>query len=489
MNSAPGKVDAGVIFLLGWPPAGPPTRFMSSHLPTAAVIGAGCSGITALKGLVEQGIEATCFEASDRMGGNWVFANKNGVGVTATSTSTPRASGWSTRTSRCRSPIPDYPHHTRSRSIRRLRRSLRLPRPDPLRDRGRARRARRRRRLGARRSTTARRRALRRAASSPTATTGTRACPSPRSPARTRSTGAQMHSHDYMRPERLLRGKSVVVLGMGNSAMDIAVEASYVADEVYLAARRGAHIVPKYVFGKPIDQLAAGRSRASRSRSARSGLREMIAAHVGQPESYGLPKPDHALRRGAPDRLGPDPRPHRARGGQAEAEHRASSRATTSSSPTARASASTSSSTAPATRSRSRSSTRTSSPRPTTGSTAVPPGLPSRASRRLLRRAAPAARRDHADRRARRASGSPPTCGASTPCRPGREVLRATCRETRRDGAAATSPPSATRSRSTSTSTCSTSAASASAARSGPGPRGFALPVPPRARGGRAVAA
>ena len=52
---------------------------MSSHLPTAAVIGAGSSGITALKGLVEQGIEATCFEASDRVGGNWVFENKNGM--------------------------------------------------------------------------------------------------------------------------------------------------------------------------------------------------------------------------------------------------------------------------------------------------------------------------------------------------------------------------------------------------------------------------
>ena len=40
---------------------------------------------------------------------------------------------------------------------------------------------------------------------------------------------------------------------MGNSAMDIAVELSGVAEKVYLASRRGAHIVPKFAFGRPID--------------------------------------------------------------------------------------------------------------------------------------------------------------------------------------------------------------------------------------------
>ena len=51
--------------------------------------------------------------------------------------------------------------------------------------------------------------------------------------------GREMHSHHYTDPEEL-RGKRVVILGMGNSAMDIAVDASYVSDAVYLAARRGA---------------------------------------------------------------------------------------------------------------------------------------------------------------------------------------------------------------------------------------------------------
>jgi dimethylaniline monooxygenase (N-oxide forming) len=48
-------------------------------LPTAAVIGAGSSGIAAAKALHERGIPFSCFEASNRVGGNWVFANKNGM--------------------------------------------------------------------------------------------------------------------------------------------------------------------------------------------------------------------------------------------------------------------------------------------------------------------------------------------------------------------------------------------------------------------------
>ena len=53
----------------------------------------------------------------------------------------------------------------------------------------------------------------------------------------------------------MLEGKRVVVLGIGNSATDIAVESSRVARETYLAMRRGAYIVPKFMFGRPTDHL------------------------------------------------------------------------------------------------------------------------------------------------------------------------------------------------------------------------------------------
>ena len=82
--------------------------------------------------------------------------------------------------------------------------------------------------------------------------------PEPAFPGADDFAGVQMHSHEYKGDDpEFFRDKSVVVLGMGNSAMDIAVEASFSAAHTYLAARRGAHILPKYMFGRPIDQIGA----------------------------------------------------------------------------------------------------------------------------------------------------------------------------------------------------------------------------------------
>jgi dimethylaniline monooxygenase (N-oxide forming) len=47
--------------------------------PTAAVIGAGSSGVAAAKALHERGVPFSVFDASDRVGGNWVFGNRSGV--------------------------------------------------------------------------------------------------------------------------------------------------------------------------------------------------------------------------------------------------------------------------------------------------------------------------------------------------------------------------------------------------------------------------
>jgi cation diffusion facilitator CzcD-associated flavoprotein CzcO len=69
-------------------------------------------------------------------------------------------------------------------------------------------------------------------------------------------TGEQMHVHDYREPD-VLQGKRVLVLGIGNSATDIAVESSRIAEKTFLAMRRGAYILPKYLRGKPTDEAAS----------------------------------------------------------------------------------------------------------------------------------------------------------------------------------------------------------------------------------------
>ena len=74
--------------------------------------------------------------------------------------------------------------------------------------------------------------------------------PEPPFPGQDRFEGEQLHVHDYKTPDAL-EGKRVLVLGIGNSATDIAVEASRIADRTFLAMRRGAWILPKYLRGKP----------------------------------------------------------------------------------------------------------------------------------------------------------------------------------------------------------------------------------------------
>jgi hypothetical protein len=85
---------------------------------------------------------------------------------------------------------------------------------------------------------------------------------------------------------------------MGNSAMDIAVEASYVASSTHLAARRGAWIVPKYLFGKPMDQLP--HAAWIPDWITYKVFELFVRLHTGNPERYGLPRPDHRLGQAHP---------------------------------------------------------------------------------------------------------------------------------------------------------------------------------------------
>jgi len=106
--------------------------------------------------------------------------------------------------------------------------------------------------------------------------------------------GDQLHAHHYREPD-VLEGKRVLVLGLGNSATDIAVESSRIADQTFLSVRRGAYVLPKYMNGKPIDEavpaLASYLPLSVQRFFAMRGLE--IAA--GDMTTYGLPKPDHKL--------------------------------------------------------------------------------------------------------------------------------------------------------------------------------------------------
>ena len=87
----------------------------------------------------------------------------------------------------------------------------------------------------------------------------------------------------------------MLVLGIGNSASDIAVESSRVAEQTYLAMRRGAHIVPKFLFGVPTDHLTDSPLARGPLRLQQLGMAAMLRIAQGQVTDYGLPEPDHAV--------------------------------------------------------------------------------------------------------------------------------------------------------------------------------------------------
>jgi dimethylaniline monooxygenase (N-oxide forming) len=106
--------------------------------------------------------------------------------------------------------------------------------------------------------------------------------------------GEQIHVHHYREPE-VLRDKRVLVLGIGNSATDLAVESSRIAEKTFLAMRRGAYVMPKYMNGKPTDEAASPLLTRFPLSVQRFVLERMLGVTAGDMTAYGLPQPDHKL--------------------------------------------------------------------------------------------------------------------------------------------------------------------------------------------------
>ncbi len=107
--------------------------------------------------------------------------------------------------------------------------------------------------------------------------------------------GEVTHAHHYKTPAGY-EGKNVLVLGIGNSACDIAVETSRVSNRTFMAMRRGAWIIPKYFGSTPLDQLSPEWLGAVVPFSVlRVALMRQIKATNGHPADFGLPVPDHKL--------------------------------------------------------------------------------------------------------------------------------------------------------------------------------------------------
>lgn len=110
--------------------------------------------------------------------------------------------------------------------------------------------------------------------------------------------GTVLHAAQYRSPKipRDFSGERVLVVGMGNSAVDIACELSKEgnAKSVSVAARRGAWVIPKYILGKPLDQ---GRLIPTwlPGKLRRRIVTKCFELLYGTMPSHGLPEPDHLI--------------------------------------------------------------------------------------------------------------------------------------------------------------------------------------------------
>jgi Flavin-binding monooxygenase-like len=263
-----------------------------AEMPSVCIIGAGVSGLTAIKALGDFGVPASCFEASDEVGGNWYFQNPNGQSSAYRSLhidiSKPSISF---RDFPMPDRYPDYPHHSHIFEW--------------LCDYADAFALRERIRFNAR---------VARAERGPqggwriSLEDGSEHCFDallvcnghhwdPRYPGFPGSfEGPQIHSHNYIDPSTPLDlyGKRVLVVGIGNSAVDIVSELARktVSDTVFLSTRSGAYVVPKYIFGKPADQVVKTNPRISLTLQRRmAGWLPRIFS--GRMEDFGLPTPNH----------------------------------------------------------------------------------------------------------------------------------------------------------------------------------------------------
>jgi cation diffusion facilitator CzcD-associated flavoprotein CzcO len=263
----------------------------TSRPPSTAIIGAGIAGLTAGKMLSDYAIPYTCFEGADRIGGNWAFGSNGRSSAYRSLHIDTSKYQLSFKDFPMPESYPDFPHHTQIKDYIDdyadafgLHRNIELNSDVVnaqhhegggwtlhLQD------------------------GTKRDFEFLVVANGHHWDPRlPNFPGE--FTGESFHSHAYIDPYAPLdlRGKRILVVGIGNSSADITVELSSrtLQNEVYLSTRTGSWIVPKYFAGQPLDKYGAGLAHLP-PKLTRRLANTMAEFMAGDPSKLGLKKPQH----------------------------------------------------------------------------------------------------------------------------------------------------------------------------------------------------
>lgn len=252
-----------------------------------AIIGAGCSGLSAIKQLTSLGLtDITCFERGDQVGGNWIYSEAPGHSSIYKAARTISSKSMS-QFGDFPMPIdyPDYPSHEQilayfqayARHFQ-LEKFIRfhccVQRAEKI--------------LNARWLLSL--------------SDGTQQIYDylvvanghltvPRHPDwKDQFKGSYRHVQEY-KTNHDFENKRVLVVGAGNSGCDCAVDISHVAAQVDLSFRSPQYIIPKYIMGKPTDTFATGFEWLPQW--FQNSIQKMILRlQIGRYQDYQLPEPN-----------------------------------------------------------------------------------------------------------------------------------------------------------------------------------------------------
>lgn len=106
--------------------------------------------------------------------------------------------------------------------------------------------------------------------------------------------GRTLHVRDYRTPESFA-GKRVLVVGAGQSALDIAAEVSFVAARTLVACRQGHHLLPERLFGLPVDYFDVAALNLIPWPLARRLTQALLVSSPFAPNRGELPEPPFSI--------------------------------------------------------------------------------------------------------------------------------------------------------------------------------------------------
>lgn len=259
---------------------------------TVCVIGAGSSGITAAKTLRENGISFDCFEKGSQIGGNWRFNNDNGMSSAYRSlhiNTNRMIMAYSDFPMPAEYPM--FPHHSHIINYFDdyvnhfgIREDIRFN--TEVKDIN-------RNEDGTYNVETDKGHYLYDNVIIANGHHWNPRLPEPSFPGN--FTGEIMHSHSYKEVDQV-RGKNVLVVGIGNSAVDIACEAARTySGDVVISTRSGANIVPNWLWSIPFDSLANSLTAKLPIAIQRLFLGSALRLARGNQEDFGVPKSKRPL--------------------------------------------------------------------------------------------------------------------------------------------------------------------------------------------------